>query len=216
MGADRWRWHASTCPRQGPASISRVQLPSPSVVVGDTMRDSAGRLRRSAVTAFSAEGAPIPSMPQQLFVLDTARAHSSVGQRSIGDELGNGHGGRAIDAVFRRPRSMCPSLSRRRRSLLGAKPDTLRAPLGPDYGDLETWTLDAIAVTYGRRRTTCMGFIVKYRIHKDARARSRRRLPAVYLSDAAESRSKVDTTDAQRNANHRQVTVVTRLLPTRR
>ena len=55
----------------GAASISLLQLPSPSVVRGDTMRDSAGNVAPVTVTSFNVQGEPIPTIPFETFVLDT-------------------------------------------------------------------------------------------------------------------------------------------------
>ena len=94
--------------------------------------------------------------------------------------------------------------------LLGAKPDTLRAPLGQDSASsVGHETLSTIGK--GAGDTTVHGIIVHYRITKTLPSSSST-IPAVYISDASLKPMNADTTDAQGSANKRQVTVFTRLL----
>ena len=67
-----------SAPKGRPASISSLLLPSPSVVVGDSMRDSAGKVAPLRIIAYDANNAPIPSLEVLFFVTDSAAvAHIS-------------------------------------------------------------------------------------------------------------------------------------------
>lgn len=87
-------WLVASC-REVPApegdvlSVSRVLLPSPGVVVGDTMRDSSGVAAPLRVIAYRADGQPADPQPTATFVsLDTG-AHLSAGSAFvIGDDAG--------------------------------------------------------------------------------------------------------------------------------
>jgi hypothetical protein len=195
---------------KGAASISLVLLPSPFVVRGDTMRDSAGAVAPVKVNAYDANGVTIPGIPSELFVLDTfPRAHFTVSHLLIGDVLGNvtvvGQSSGVQTLTVNVPVTVRPTTL-----LLGVKPDTLRAPLGPDSASsIGHSTLSTIVK--GAGDTTVQGVIVHYRIARSL-ASSSSTTPAVYISDATGKPMNADTTDAQGNANHRQVTVLTRLL----
>jgi hypothetical protein len=164
------------------------------------------------VTAFSAEGVPIPTIPSELFVLDTfRRAHFTVSHLLIGDVLGNvtvvGQASGVQTLTVNVPVTVRPTVL-----LLGPRPipDTLFAPLGADSAhSVKGRTLPTIV--RGDGDTTVQGVIVHFRITRTL-ASSSSTLAAVYISDANGKPMNSDTTDAQGNANHRQVTVLTRLL----
>lgn len=87
-------WLLTSC-REVPApegdvlSVSRVLLPSPGLVVGDTMRDSLGVAAPLRVIAYRADGQPADPQPTATFVsLDTG-AHLATGSAFlIGDDAG--------------------------------------------------------------------------------------------------------------------------------
>jgi hypothetical protein len=195
---------------KGAASISLLQLPSNFVVRGDTMRDSAGKVAPVTVTSFNAAGAPIPGIPFELFVLDTAfRAHFTVEHLLIGDKLGTvttvGQASGVQTLTVNVPVTVQPTTLS-----IGAKPDTLRAPLGPDSASsIGHSTLSTLV--RGAGDTTVQGVIVHYRLTRTL-ASSSTTVPSVYISDASGKPMNADTTDGQGIANKRQVTAFTRLL----
>ena len=71
-------------PPKGPASISSLLLPSPSVVVGDSMRDSLGVVAPLRILAYDANNVPLTNVATLFFITDTAatahlsNAHSSL------------------------------------------------------------------------------------------------------------------------------------------
>ena len=104
---------------KGPLSISEIRLPSPSVIIGDTMRDSNGKAMPVRVIAFDVNNLPIPGEPSEIFVTDsvnTAAAHLTA-SFLIGDRFGTVHLLGQINGL-QTPGVMVPVTYR---------PDTLRA-----------------------------------------------------------------------------------------
>ncbi len=193
---------------KGAASISLLQLPSPFVVRGDTMRDSAGNVAPVTVTSFDVAGTPIPDIPFELFVLDTMlRAHFTLSHLLVGDKLGTVTTVGQASGV-QTPTVNIPVTVRPTTLLLGAKPDTIRAPFG---GTDTTDKKPLSTIVKGAGDTTVQGVIVRYRITRTLSSSSTT-TPAVYISDASGKPMSADTTDAQGAANKRYVAVITRLL----
>lgn len=72
----------------GPAAISLLQLPSPSVVAGDAMLDSNGNPAPLTITAFDASGKPSVSAAQ-FFITDTSKSAHLAGDHVLhGDKIG--------------------------------------------------------------------------------------------------------------------------------
>ncbi|MEX2178192.1 MAG: hypothetical protein WD801_05750 [Gemmatimonadaceae bacterium] len=74
-------------PEGGVLSVSRVLLPSPGLVVGDTMRDSTGAAAPLAVIAYGISGQPLSPQPDAAFHILGAGAHLA-GALLVGDEAG--------------------------------------------------------------------------------------------------------------------------------
>lgn len=69
------------------ASIQFDSLPSPSVVLGDTLRDESGKVAGLTARAFAYGAKPVPGAPFRYFALDRGlRVDSSTG-RVIGDSV---------------------------------------------------------------------------------------------------------------------------------
>jgi hypothetical protein len=198
----------------GAASISLLQLPSPSVVRGDTMRDSAGNVAPVTVTSFNVQGEPIPTIPFATFVLDTMlRAHFTVTHLLIGDKLGNvtivGQASGVQTLTVNVPVTVRPTTL-----LAGPKQpdDTLRAPA---TGDSATSIgIKALSTQVrGAGDTTVQGVIVRYRITRTLPSSSTT-FAAVYIGDKSSPPKPMnaDTTGADGVANSRQVVVLTPLL----
>jgi hypothetical protein len=196
---------------KGAASISPVQLPSPFVVRGDTMRDADGKVAPVTVTSFDAQGAPLP-IPSELFVLDTfQRAHFTVSHLLIGDRLGNVTVLGQASGV-QTPTVNVPVTVRPTTLLLDVKPDTLRAPLGADSAtSVGRSTPPLSTIVKGAGDTTVQGVIVRYAITSTLPSSSST-VPSVYIADGTGKPMSADTTDASGKANKRYVTVLTRLL----
>lgn len=77
---------------KGPASISLLQLPSPSVVVGDVMRDSSGAPAMLSVIAYDADGNRLPDVTPQFVITDSIKfAHFDANGLLTGDSVGAVH-----------------------------------------------------------------------------------------------------------------------------
>ncbi|MGH7618415.1 MAG: hypothetical protein ACREPM_14435 [Gemmatimonadaceae bacterium] len=74
---------------KGPASISNLKLPSPSVVVGDVMRDSTGAPAPLTIVAFNSAGVPTTAANAEFFITDSTKAaHLNGGTLLAGDKIG--------------------------------------------------------------------------------------------------------------------------------
>ena len=85
-------WYLVSCtevpaPENGVASLSRIQRPSPGLVVGDTMRDSTGMVAPLRVIAYGVDDQPVSPQPAASFVSLDKAAHLS-GNLIIGDSVG--------------------------------------------------------------------------------------------------------------------------------
>jgi len=73
-------------PASGVQAISPLMLPSPAIVVGDSMRDSTGAAAAMRVVAYGVNGEPVDPQPAPSFVLlDTGVAHLE-GVYLVGDK----------------------------------------------------------------------------------------------------------------------------------
>jgi len=195
---------------KGAASISGLQLPSPSVVVGDVMRDSTGAPATLSVIAYDANGAKITDLATQFFVTDTgAPATLDAAGILTGTKLGTVHVVGQIGAlqtpVVAIPITVAPKLIARR----SGTADTLIAPLSTDSTQRGR---DTAAVTVsGDSSVGAAGFIVKYALVYAPSTASTSKSPAVFLADDQGNASTVDTTDASGHAS-RSVVVVSAFL----
>jgi hypothetical protein len=194
----------------GPASISVLKLPSPSVVVGDVMRDSNGTPAPLTVVAFDANGAEIGGAVAQFFVTDTLHyAHIDAKNQVVGDNIGNtrilGQVGSLQTSAVLVPVTYAPD-----HIAISAKADSLDVPFGIDSArSIGTLALPVSVRSAGD--SIAQGFIVRYTItHAPATAESAKS-PAVYLSDDAGKVTQADTSDASGQASPK-LTVNSRLL----
>lgn len=184
----------------GPASISVLILPSPSVVLGDSMRDSAGNVTPISVQGFNSAGNQIGVTPT-FFVTDTFKA-ISVGPSSgilVGDSLGQGHVVGQIGSLQTNiatiPVSVLPE------TLFAATlfNDTLFAPFSlTDTSAAGRGTLRLGTTITGVGNTGAVGFIVHYTI-VSAPVPAPTSPPAVFLTSTGGIPSTADTTDASGN-----------------
>lgn len=197
---------------KGPASISVLQLPSPSVVVGDSMRDSNGVPAKLNVIAYDANGVPLPDFTPQFFITDTgAAAHiSSTTGVLIGDKLGSvrivGQIGGLQTPVVTVPITVAPTLIAR----VAASKDTLEAPLTADTSVASRGKLPAAVLVTGAEKAGAQSFIVRFTLVYAPRSANNSQ-PAVFLADDQGKPSVVDTTDASGRAS-RDVVVITPFL----
>ena len=104
-------------PEGGVASVGGVLLPSPGLVVGDTMRDSMGVAKPLRVVAFGIDGQPLNPQPTASFIVLDSTAHITAGAFLIGDTIGKTAVVGEVERVQTRPEIVTITLS----------PDTLTA-----------------------------------------------------------------------------------------
>jgi hypothetical protein len=198
---------------KGPASISALQLPSPSVVVGDVMRDSTGAPAKLDVIAYDASGARLTDVAPQFFATDSgAPATVDLSGTVTGTKVGTVHVvgqiGTLQTPAAAIPVTVAPTLIARTTTTT----DTLIAPLSVDTTQKGT---GAAAVTVTGVGPTApvgaTGFIVKYKLLHAPSTISSSKSPAVFLADDQGNPSTVDTTDAAGHAS-RSVVVITAFL----
>ncbi len=183
---------------KGPAAISNLNLPSPSVVVGDTMRDSLGRPAALTITAFDAAGAIIAAPGSQFFITDTTKAaHLNGGATLVGDkigstilvgQIGNLQTAAATIQVTFRPDSMAKA----------SKDTTLLAPAGDSTKTgAETLSLRVLSA----EDSGSVGIVVRYALtHAPASLPQR---VAVEIQDNSGHVATADTTTAGGNSSRR-------------
>jgi len=196
---------------KGAASISGLQLPSPSVVVGDVMRDSTGAPATLSVIAYDANGAKITDLATQFFVTDTgAPATLDASGMLTGTKLGTVHVVGQIGAlqtpVAAIPVTVAPKLIARTAATI----DTIRAPLSTDSTQRAHADI-GVTVSGDSSDQKAAGFIVKYTLVYAPATSSTSKSPAVFLAGDQGTASTVDTTDASGLAS-RSVVVVSAFL----
>jgi hypothetical protein len=185
----------------GAASISALLLPSPSVVVGDTMRDSTGAAGSLRVIAYDANSTPISGLATSFFVTDTAKlAHIANSSFLIGDKQGTVHVIGQVTGVqtVAVPISVTVAPAKFALSTTPALPDTFVVPFAGSTDTTSTSTgTQAIAVTLkGVGDTATVGFIVKYELVSAPATKTGSSSPAVFIVGDAAKPSLADTTDA--------------------
>jgi hypothetical protein len=183
---------------KGAASISALLLPSPSVVVGDTMRDSLGIVAPLRVIAYDANDAPIADLPSLFFITDSAAAaHLDKGNVVVGDKLGAIHLIGQVSGVQTTPVTV-PITVAPTTLALTAKVDTLTVPF-TKAGDTTSASTGStkIAVTLkGKGDTASLGFVVKYELKSAPATIAGSTLAAVSILDDLGKLARADTTDA--------------------
>ena len=176
----------------GPAAISQLVFPSPSVVVGDSMRDSNGVVTPVRVIAFDGNGDTIITTLPQLFVTDTLkRAHFTSKNILVGDSLGTARILGQIEAL-QTPSVNIPVTFFPAKIIQGVKPDTVKAPLSVDTTVAGSSTISARVLS--SNDSASQGMIVKFTILQAPGAKSGSASPAVLLV-GQNGPSTVDTTD---------------------
>ncbi|HEY9225866.1 MAG TPA: hypothetical protein VIP11_04420 [Gemmatimonadaceae bacterium] len=200
----------------GPASISLLQLPSPSVVVGDSMRDSNGVVRPIRVVAFDASGIPTDDVLMEFFIVsDTIGiAHLTPSNVLVGDKVGVA---RLIGQVKSMQTPFVDLIVTHLPAKLqtGPKPnpsrDTLVAPLGADSATSNA-SVTVTAVVRSVQDSASRGIIVRYALvgHVPG-TRQGAPGPAVFIAGDDGKRSTADTTDPAGLVS-RRLTVVSAFL----
>lgn len=200
-----------SAPGNGVLSISDVQLPSPSVVVGDVMRDSLGNPAPLTVTGFDPAGHAITT-DTPTFVVTGRGMHLGSDDVLVGDSIGTssvigdllGLQSQAAPVVITFPPD----------SVSASRADTLHVVITSDTlrsGDL-TVTLtghNRAGPTAGPETGGAQGFVVRYAI-VHAPESFKADSSTTFLTDGVRA-SAVDTTDASGVAS-RKAAVILHLL----
>jgi hypothetical protein len=176
---------------KGPASISVLQLPSPSVVVGDVMRDSNGVPAKFSVIAYDANGNQLSGITPQIIITDSIRfAHFNADGILTGDSIGLvnvlGQIGNLQTPVVPIPVTVAPT------SIQAVPPvDSFRIPFSTDTTPATT---PVGAVISGADNTFAQKFLVHFALIY-APATATGKSPAVFLANTATGKPfAVDTT----------------------
>jgi len=196
---------------KGVASISVLQLPSLSVVLGDSMRDSNGVVVPLTVLAFDGAGNPIGDAPAQFFFTDTTTAARLTAQNLlVGDKIGTVHivgqvgnlQTPAVDVpVTFAPVSIVRTATKTDTALFTFPADSL-ASLG--VSPVATRVLAA-------NDSGSNKIIVRYKIVYAPATRTGAPLPAVFLTDDNGRPASTDTTDATGAVSRKLVVLPTSL-----
>ncbi|HTE47585.1 MAG TPA: hypothetical protein VK636_20245 [Gemmatimonadaceae bacterium] len=180
---------------KGAASISVLQLPSPNVVVGDTMRDSLGVATPLSVIAYDANNAKLADITALFFISDSSHtAHLNGGSVLIGDKLGSVQLVGQVGGLQTPPVLVPVTVAPTKFAGVPIKPDTaLFVPISTDSAT--SVGSFALAATLKGDTTAALSFVVKYTLSKAPQTKPGSP-PAVYLSDIPGHISAVDTTDA--------------------
>jgi hypothetical protein len=188
---------------KGPFAISALLLPSPSVVVGDIMRDSNGVAAPVNLVAYDAHGAVLTDVTPQIFITDSAPvAHLDANRILIGDKLGLvhlvGQIGSLQTTVVNVPITTAPVQFRSVSSL----DTTVSFPFVPGDSAASTHGAPFSVSLTGAGDSASQGFIVRYVLEHAPATAATAKSPAVYLGNSSGKVSSVETTDAAGAATH--------------
>jgi hypothetical protein len=182
---------------KGPASISLLLLPSPSVVVGDTMRDSTGAAAPLRVIAYDANNNPLPNVSTQFFLTDSAAAGHLVNNNTVvGDKQGAMHIIGQIAGLQTSAAAVPVTVAPTSFALAAPLSDTFFVPFAGDTTAASTGTAPIGVSLKGVGDTASLGFLVKYELSHGPATVAGSTIPGIFFADDAGNPSGVDTTDA--------------------
>ena len=197
---------------KGATSISVLQLPSPSVVAGDSMRDSLGVVKPITVIAYDGAGFPILDAVAQIFVTDTTKfAHITPAAILVGDSVGQARLTGQVGGL-QTPGIGVPVTYRPAKILAGAP----AAPLVPVPGTDSATSLASSTVNTLVRSlqdSASQGIIVRFKITYLPTNKSGTTRVVAYLAGDGNVPQSRDTTDASGSARIRVVVVAFALDP---
>jgi len=198
---------------KGAASVSGLLLPSPSVIVGDTMRDSLGVAKPITVRAFDAAGNPIDATDAQVFVTDTLKAaHFTTTSILVGDKVGTTRLLGQVNGLQTAGVSV-PVTYRPAKFLLGTKPDTVRPTIGADSAT-SLASSGLATLVKSAFDSASQGIIVRFTlVRSPAKLPSATGAPA-FLASTTNAAASRDTTDVSGTTAHIRLVVNGRNLDT--
>jgi hypothetical protein len=148
---------------KGATSISVLQLPSPSVIHGDSMRDSLGVVKPITVIAYDGAGLPIIDAIAQIFVTDTTKfAHLTPTAILVGDSVGTARLTGQVGGL-QTPGVGVPVTYRPAKILAGTPPTALVPKLGTDSAtSLSSSTVNAVVRSL--QDSLSQGIIVRFKL----------------------------------------------------
>ena len=192
-------------PKEGVISISSLHLPSPSVVVGDLMRDSLGNPAPLSITAFGPNGEVLSGEPITFITLDsTVRI----------DADGTLHG-ITLDSVGARVLAGAGQLQTPpQRVIVTVAPTTATkatttTPIQfvvetPDTSNSSNWSPGLVVTVTGAGGKFAQGYIVTYSVIESPDAQVPG-TPTAYIGNDAARAMPRDTTDLKGEASRRVI-----------
>jgi hypothetical protein len=192
----------------GPASISELRPPSPSLIVGDTMRDSTGTAAPLTITAFDANMQQTAAVGSQFFITDTTKSATLTGSNLlIGNHLGSTVIIGQIGKLQTSPKTL-PVTNRPSKLVKTSLDSLLVAPFTVDTAVSATSVVSLNVLS--AQDSASQGIIVRYTLVRTLAARNQSR-PAVIIADANGKPGAVDTSQAG-GASSRHILVFPALL----
>lgn len=189
----------------GAASISPLQLPSPSVVVGDSMRDSNGVVTPVTVIAYDGAGIPIDDIPIQIFVTDTTRsAHLTPERFLVGDTIGMARLVGQVNGLQTQVVTVPVTYAPAKLVAPSQPPDTARPPVGEDSAHSLGFS-NVSATVRSAADSASQGIIVRFTIQRPPAASPSATSPTVYFDNGSGVESQRDTSDASGTVSRRLV-----------
>jgi hypothetical protein len=191
-------------PKDGVVSISNFTLPSPSVVVGDVMRDSLGKPAPISIVAFGAAGDTLASEPVTFIAIDTTVTVDAAGtirgvtKDSVGGRVIAGAGGLQTP-----PQRVIVTIAP---SAVAKGPDTKIQFVNttPDTSNNSNWSEGLVLSVTGAGTAPAQGYIVGYSIVEMPDAETTG-TPTAYIGDDAAKPMPRDTTDTKGLSSRRVI-----------
>ena len=180
-------------------SISALQVPSPSVVRGDVMRDSTGAPAPLRITAYDGTNQPITGLRPEFFLLDRG-AHLHSSGVLVGDSLSTVRVVGSVGGLQTAPTPVFVTVAPLKVAAAG-KIDTMRVRASGDTAQNLSPALSVIVT--GAGDTAAVGFIVRYVVTR-APASLPGAPPTVYIADQTGRPMSSDTTDTGGRATRRR------------
>jgi hypothetical protein len=182
-------------PNVGVASITRLILPSPSVVLGDVMRDSAGNPAQAQLFGFDRTGAPIEGLAPSFLALDPEVRFDASGF-IFGDSLGNARIVGTIGNIQTPPETVTVTVPPDTITAASSV-DTLNAKLGGD--SLQASGPMTVALN-NRDGAAVQRYLVRYTVIYSPVAQPGQG-PTAFIGNSQKRLSPVDTTDSNGGAS---------------
>jgi hypothetical protein len=190
---------------KGPAAISSLKLPSPSVVIGDVMRDSTGVPAPLTILSFDATGTPTVAPSAEFFIIDSTKsAHLNAGNLLTGDKIGATVIVGQIGNLQTSPVTVQVTFAPFKMAHTGTD-STLLVPTSSDT------TVNAFAAMNLRVSSAddsaSAGIVVKYVLLRAPATAADAKHPAVFIADNSGHPASADTTTATGSSTRRLVVV---------